>query len=377
MMQSNHNKSAFILYLGIGIILTLVCYWDYANLKVTDWPYYYPFKISILTIFFGGAYLIKKNKVKVSTAYDVMTFFFYLYCFIGTYFLHPTYIFAFFEGLTVLCLVYSGKPWRYMANTIWGVGLALYSIHTIPEPDFVKAGETLKPHLQVVTIIFGTVSILVYFAFNWQREKLQELTNRFAFIGQQAAFLLHELKSPLARFLAKNEEGDNKDAEYIYSIVEGVELLVSKKGPDLLEFEWSDIAQYLRDEFDEVCGYYEIKLELQGLEGRALGHKSTLRLAIKNLVKNAIEAIAQSKKPGTIKVHRSGNKVEVTNNGPLLTSEKIQQIFTPFYSEKTGKQNFGIGLHFVESVVNAHKGKVEVEVRNELNVFRIKLGEII
>jgi signal transduction histidine kinase len=226
-------------------------------------------------------------------------------------------------------------------------------------------------------MIFGVLSILVYYAFNLQRERVQELTNRFAFIGQQAAFLLHELKSPLARFMSKHTEVDNKDAEYIYSIIEGVELLVSKQGPKLLEFEWGDIAIYLKDEFSEICEHYQIKLELEGIEGRAIGHKSTLRLALKNLVKNAIEAIAQSGKPGTIWIKRKGTEIEVRNNGPLLTSEKIQQIFKPFYSEKSGKQNFGIGLHFVESVVNAHKGKIDVQVQNEVNIFRIKLGEII
>jgi hypothetical protein len=376
-MQENHIRSAYLLHLGVGIILILVCYWDYSALKVTDWPYYYPFKIFTIATFLGGAYLLKKDMIEAGLAHDISTFIFYGYSFIGTYFLHPTYLFSFYEGFTILCIVYSGKPWRYIANSIWGVSLALISIHTIPEPEFVKAGETLKPHLQVVTIIFGTLSILVYFVFNWQRQKFLQLTNRFAFIGQQAAFLLHELKSPLTRFMAKNSEGENKDADYIYSIIEGVELLVSKRGPDLLEFEWKDIATYLREEFSEICEYYQITLELDGLEGRAIGHKSTLRLAIKNLVKNAIEAIAQAKQPGTIKVHRSGELIEVSNNGPLLTSEKIKQIFKPFYSEKQGKQNFGIGLHFVESVVSAHKGKVEVEVKNEINIFRIKLGEII
>jgi len=331
----------------------------------------------MLLIFFGCAYLLKKNKIDAASAYDFSTFFFYLYCFIGTYFLHPTYIFAFFEGMTILCLIYRSKTWRYLANALWGLSLALISIHVIPEPDFVKAGETIKPHLQVVTVIFASISVLVYYVFNLQREKVQELTNRFAFIGQQAAFLLHELKSPLARFMSKHSEADNKDAEYIYSIIEGVELLVSKQGPKLLEFDWGDIASNLKEEFSEICEHYQIKLELVGIEGRAIGHKSTLRLAIKNLVKNAIEAIAQSGKPGTIWIKRSGEMIEVSNNGPLLSTEKIQQIFRPFYSEKTGKQNFGIGLHFVESVVNAHKGKIEVEVQKEINIFRIKLGEFI
>lgn len=376
-MQNSYYRQAAILHLCVALILTWVVYWDVAVLKVADWPFYYPFKASVLLMFYGASWLMYKRKADITLVYDFTAFFFYIYCFIGTYYLHPTYIFAFYEGLAMYCIIYVGKSWRFLAHTFWGLTLATLSVNAIPEPDFVREGFSIKPHVQVVTVIFGIMSVIVYFVFNKQRQKLNLLLERFAFIGQQAAFLLHELKSPLARFLSKNSEAENKDGEYIYSIIEGVELIVSKQGPKLLEFEWKDIATYLHEEFDEICRQYDITLELVGLEGRAHGHKSTLRLALKNLVKNAVESIALSKKSGVIRVKRDGSVIEVSNDGPLIDSQKKAQIFQPFYSEKTGNQNFGIGLHFVQSVVNAHKGQIEVDVSDSLNVFRIRLGEIV
>ena len=364
-----------VLHFCVGVILTLVCIWDHTALKVTGWAWYYPFKIFSIAMYFGPAWLLYKNKMSHSLAFDISTTWIYIYSYIGTLYLHPTYLFSFYEALTILCLVYSGNPWRYIVNTLLGVTLASLAIHTIPEPDFVKEGFSLKPHLQIVTVIFGVLGIIVYFLFNRQREKLAELTNRFASIGQQAAFLLHELKSPLARFLSKHETNENKDAEYIYSIIEGVELLVTKKkGVEQFSFQWESIASYLREEFQETCSYYQITLTIEGLEGQGHGHRSTLKLALKNLVKNAIESIAASKSPGVITVVRKGEVIEVSNNGPLISQEKLSQMFTPFYSDKSTDRNFGIGLHFVESVVNAHKGEIKVLTDNSWNTFRITLG---
>lgn len=374
-MNDNELKRFASLHYWVGSILLAVCYWDIFILKVADWPFYYPFKLITISVYFVVAYLVQKEKLKPLHGFDISCTTFYLYSYIGTTYLHSTYIFSFYEGLLIICFVYTGAFLRYSALTLFGLVLTLLSIQHMPEPEFIKQGYSLRPHLQILTAILGILTFVVYWFFNRQRVLIYKMDQKFASIGRQSAFLLHELKSPLSRFMMRNSEKDNRDAEYILSIVEGVELLISKKeNLSFMTFNWNDIKSYLEDEFRETCKHYHIQMELSGLEGEGFGHRSTIKLALKNLIKNAVESIALENKGGTIKVKRSAEMIEVSNNGSVISKEKMDQLFKPFYSDKNTKTNYGIGLHFVDSVVKTHDGTIGVQVENGWNIFKIKLG---
>lgn len=374
-MNDNEMKRVASLHYWVGGILLAVCYWDIFTLKVSTLPYYYPFKAFTISVYFIVAYLVQKGKLKPLHGYDISCTSFYVYSYIGTIYLHSTYILSFYEGLLIICFVYTGSFKRYSVLTLFGLTLTLLSIQHMPEPEFMKRGYSLRPHLQMLTAILGILTFVIYWFFNRQRELIYKLDQRFASIGRQSAFLLHELKSPLSRFMVRNSEKDNRDAEYILSIVEGVELLITKKENLAFgKFNWEDIKSYIEDEFRDTCKHYKIQLEIFGLEGEGFGHRSTIKLALKNLIKNAVESIALADQHGTIKISRKENFIEVSNNGSIISKEKIKQLFKPFYTEKKSKVNYGIGLHFVESVVKAHDGTIGVHVEDGWNIFKIKLG---
>lgn len=376
-MNDNEAKGFATLLQWVGFILILVVFWDIYGLKVSSWPYYYPYKIFVIGSYFIMAYLINRRKISPVMGFEISMVIYYLYSFIGTTYLHSTYIFAFFEGFVVFCFIYSGSPLRYSLLTILAFVLSIVSVQTMPEPDFVKEGQSIKHHLHVLLGVMALVTFLTYWLFSRQRKLIARMDQKFASIGRQSAFLLHELKSPLSRFMVRNSDKDNRDAEYILSIVDGVELLITKKeNLSLMKFDWKDIKSYLEDEFQETCKHYQIQFEIDGMEGECFGHRSTIKLALKNLIKNAVESIAHSNnKQGTIRVKCRGNIIEVSNNGSIITKEKIEQLFKPFYSEKNSKTNYGIGLHFVESVVKAHDGTIGVHVEDGWSIFKIKLGE--
>jgi signal transduction histidine kinase len=376
-MTDDELKRFASLHYWVGSILLAVCYWDIFILKVSDLQLYYPYKVFTISVYVIVAYLVKKEKLKPLHGFDISCTTFYIYSYIGTTYLHSTYIFSFYEGLLIICFVYTGSFLRYSFLTLFGLILTVLSIQHMPEPEFIKQGYSLRPHLQILTVILGVLTFVVYWFFNRQRELLYKLDQKFASIGRQSTFLLHELKSPLSRFMMRNSEKENRDAEYILSIVEGVELLISKKeNLSFASFNWEDIRSYLEDEFHETCKHYKIKLVVSGLEGLGFGHRSTIKLALKNLIKNAVESIALEEKQGIIMVSRNENVVTVSNNGSVINKEKLDQLFKPFYTEKNTKTNYGIGLHFVESVVKAHDGTIRVQVENGWNIFKIKLGEV-
>jgi len=81
-----------------------------------------------------------------------------------------------------------------------------------------------------------------------------------------------------------------------------------------------------------------------------------------NLLKNAAEAVVQSKDPRIELIGRyDGNhiKIEVIDNGPGIIPEAISRIFVPFYTTK--KSGSGIGLSLSRQIMQLHHGTLTVE----------------
>jgi len=83
---------------------------------------------------------------------------------------------------------------------------------------------------------------------------------------------------------------------------------------------------------------------------------------IRNLVGNAIK---HTNEGGSITIKLSiKNKyvtVQVKDRGSGIPDEHIQHVFEPFYRVKNDAHGFGLGLPIVQSIVNAHGGKIWVE----------------
>ncbi|MCX5894846.1 MAG: ATP-binding protein [Proteobacteria bacterium] len=98
-----------------------------------------------------------------------------------------------------------------------------------------------------------------------------------------------------------------------------------------------------------------------------------LRRAFINITRNAIEAM---KGGGTLDVAtRSIDKwVEVIfmDSGEGIADENLEQIFTPFFSTKTG--GTGLGLSITKHIIAEHKGEIYCESRWEEGThFTIRL----
>ncbi|MEQ8471228.1 MAG: ATP-binding protein [Marinoscillum sp.] len=85
-----------------------------------------------------------------------------------------------------------------------------------------------------------------------------------------------------------------------------------------------------------------------------------------NLMKNAIEVLKESATDNPV-VDVSLNKyageviLTVTDNGPGIDQETIDQVFIPFFTTK--KEGSGIGLSYSKQVMKAHKGNIRVKSR--------------
>lgn len=80
-----------------------------------------------------------------------------------------------------------------------------------------------------------------------------------------------------------------------------------------------------------------------------------------NLVKNAIEALQNTKSPSITlraKLNDEGTEVSIIDNGPGIPDEVADNIFVPFYTTK--EAGSGIGLSLSRQIMRLHKGSLEV-----------------
>lgn len=90
-----------------------------------------------------------------------------------------------------------------------------------------------------------------------------------------------------------------------------------------------------------------------------------------NIIKNAVEAINNSKGKIEIRVSESENKVsiDIYNNGDPIPSEIAAHIFIPFFTTKD--YGTGIGLSVSRYIMRLHGGNLKHHTSNEWTVFSL------
>ena len=98
---------------------------------------------------------------------------------------------------------------------------------------------------------------------------------------------------------------------------------------------------------------------------RLLLDREKMEQAVINILINSIDALG---KGGTIEIgarvleeNTKSLRVEISDNGPGISSEDLPYVFDPFFSSK--KKGTGLGLANVKKIVEAHGGSVEVSPR--------------
>lgn len=109
-----------------------------------------------------------------------------------------------------------------------------------------------------------------------------------------------------------------------------------------------------------------MQLSLNGTLPSLTGQPSRLRVALKQLIDNAIEAIDYAKKTRreiVCSTQLVDEEIEITveDSGPGIKKELQLKVFEPFYSTKPSNNSGcrGVGLSIVQQVVSEHSGTVQ------------------
>ena len=238
-----------------------------------------------------------------------------------------------------------------------------------------------------------------------QLEERERLRDRLAALGEMAAAIAHEVKNPLAgievmagllkRQLAGNEDALSilndiiKEAKMANAIV--IEVLDFVR-PIRLQVERIELTSVVRDaismaESHVPRGAIDVSVSMPADLSDIQGDPHQIRQIFTNLLTNAFEAmegrgqvtITATQIPAEEEVAvGSGVKavptvlVEVADNGPGVTPEVMEKMFSPFFTTKA--RGSGLGLAIVRKIVDAHDGRIDVSARPDGGVrFRVTL----
>jgi PAS domain S-box-containing protein len=217
---------------------------------------------------------------------------------------------------------------------------------------------------------------------------------KLAAIGTLAAGLAHEIRNPLNgallhvtfldRALAK--QGASKDAldavklvgdeiRRLSALVKDFLVFARPSTPTLAKVAVRTIVERVIGiaMADAAAAHATLVSDLGGSDPIVDVDAAKIEQAVMNLVRNAIDAVAQSEAGHvTVRVRRQPRTatIEVEDDGPGLPSPDAP-IFDAFYSTKA--QGTGLGLAIVHRVVTDHRGTIDFESRPGRTVFRIVL----
>lgn len=231
-------------------------------------------------------------------------------------------------------------------------------------------------------IIFAAFFITLRALFN--QKKLSEIKSDF--INN----MTHEFKTPLATIslavdALKNEKviNDRTKMDYFSGIIKDENKRMNKQVETILQAALLDKQEIQLNEkpvhAHELihAAVNNINLPLAEKKGKLeihLGATNDLIMADEvhfiNIINNLLDnAIKYSRENLLIKLStqnfNSHFRIKIEDNGIGMNKETLHRIFEKFYRAHTGNihnvKGFGLGLSYVKTIVDAHKGKIKAE----------------
>jgi signal transduction histidine kinase len=105
------------------------------------------------------------------------------------------------------------------------------------------------------------------------------------------------------------------------------------------------------------------------------GNTRMLKMALMNLLKNAI--YYSSKEHATVTLKRGQNTIDIViaNDGAPIQDTEQDKLFSHLFrgENSRGKKGFGIGLVLVRRIITLHNGIVSYRLVDGYNTFRVSI----
>ncbi len=274
-----------------------------------------------------------------------------------------------------------------------GSGKESFELDTIMTTE---DGSLINTQVSIIKQDENQYQVLIKDLSSMKARQEEELNlKKFSSTGRIARLLAHEVKNPLTTIVLSadqlqselpkeslHESGDlieviRRNCDRINSLVS--QLLDSTRFSEL-NLKKNSIEMLL----DEALEHVNDRLELKGIQVTKVYKKEMLKLpldaerikiALINLLVNAIEAIHGKDGNLTLKTQLKGNQcyIEICDNGEGIAKENLERIFEPFFTQKVGGS--GLGLTNTQNIIFSHGGTIRA--RSEVGkgtCFLIKLN---
>ncbi|WP_175874426.1 heavy metal sensor histidine kinase [Burkholderia sp. BCC0397] len=213
---------------------------------------------------------------------------------------------------------------------------------------------------------------------------LDRLERAFVRLSQFSSDLAHDMRTPLANVISSSQvtlsrartsdeyealiESNIEECERLQRMIENMLFLArtdnARQHLKTAELDAGNELRRLASYFQALADEAGVRIDVRG-EAPVVADATLFRRAVSNLASNALEhAEAASTIELAVSTQGGYAVVEVTNRGVAIPPEQVDRIFERFYridsSRHGAARNAGLGLAIVKSIMELHRGKVEV-----------------
>ncbi|MBF0343157.1 MAG: PAS domain S-box protein [Nitrospirae bacterium] len=207
-------------------------------------------------------------------------------------------------------------------------------------------------------------------------ESQQERNKRLIAMGEMAAQIVHEIRSPLCSIelyasMLENELGDSPNANLARGISMGIRSLnnvltnmiffAKPQKPKFYEIQLSEVIDESLFMLMPLIESRGVNLHRDNGNGYVIsGDGELLKQVFMNIIINAVQVTPDG---GTIKlIERTDDTnviVEIVDEGEGIKHENLERIFDPFFSTK--EKGTGLGLAIASKIMLVHDGAIKVK----------------
>lgn len=201
---------------------------------------------------------------------------------------------------------------------------------------------------------------------------------KLATIGKLAGGIAHEFNNPLDGVLRytnlclEHVKDDEVVRGYLLEVKQGLNRMANivksllacarSTSPSMAKIDPSAAVEQALGAVQSHIFHKNITVEKDLAKGIPLIIDFGLERAVSNLLRNAIDAVAQG---GYVRIRTGleGSRVviEVADNGAGIDQDELEKIFEPFYTTKDIDKGCGLGLTIVSEVVKSYGGEIKVQ----------------
>ncbi len=206
-----------------------------------------------------------------------------------------------------------------------------------------------------------------------------EKQEKLALVGMMMSSVLHDFRNPfslinMATHLIRKKATNPEDISRFCTTIEVQldrmtsmmnDIISFSKGGESLDLQEIELAELSRS-LEESCAHLfkkeGVMIHFNFGDGRFDGDLNKLIRALQNLLSNAVEAIQQTKQPGSIELCAKVDGEEVlfivSDTGPGIPDAIKERFFEPFVTFKK-QGGTGLGSAITKSIVEAHDGAID------------------